>query len=193
MNTHIQNSKRNRVHDVALRNLSLTKWWGTSWFLHLDFSSTKTKHKCVRMSLRKPRRVNNAYIDIDSVTIGPGYMHCNWKILTKQKLKERETKLLNIKIAQIETIINKQLSSLTLTKSSSYGYKINITLINNAINKSINDGIDKWKGVHFDRIKKKIATFRDYFVIGKNWWDIKKQPLISTYFWIALFKDIHQV
>ena len=141
------------------------------------------------MRARKQRTGKNGYIDIDSVTITPGIDFCNWIRLTKEKLKERETKLLMIKISEIESIVNKQLS----TSTRPCIYKINRILMENNINTSIISVIDEWPGVHIDRIKKNLTKFRDYFVIGKNWWDIKKQKLIANHFWIKIFEDIDQV
>ena len=77
--------------------------------------------------------------------------------------KERESKLLAIKITEIERIINEELHS---------EYQVSTTLINGVLSK-FHDVIMKWQGVHLDRIKKRpISRFRDYFVIGKNWWDL---------------------
>ena len=141
------------------------------------------------MSSRKQRTVKNGYIDIDSVTTAPGFKYCNWMKLTKEKLKQREIKLLSIKISEIENIVNKKL----LTSSNPCTYTINKTAIENIIATSIISVVDGWKGVHVDRIKKNLTKFRDYFVIGKNWWDIKKQNLIAVHFWINIFEDIYNV
>ena len=140
------------------------------------------------MSSKKPRAVNNGYVDVYDVEIKPGIDFCDWIKLTKEKLKERESILLSIKITEIEDIVNKQL----LTISTPCIYKINSSAINNTINTSIISVIDTWKGVN--RTKKALTKFRDYFAIAKNWWDGRmKQKLTAIHFWINILDDIKQV
>ena len=138
---------------------------------------------------RRQRAVHNAYIDIDSVTITPGLNFSHWKNLTKQKLMERETKLLNIKMREIERIVTKQLSLL----SNGCIYKIN-NMVKHMINTSISSAIQKWQGNQINRTNKKFPRFRDYFVIAKNTWDgRKKQKIIGIHFWITILNHIQKV
>lgn len=53
---------------------------------------------------RKQRVVKNAHVEIEDVNEVSGYNYCNWIQITKQKLKEREKKLINTKIDIIERI-----------------------------------------------------------------------------------------
>lgn len=55
---------------------------------------------------RKHRIVKNAHVDIENVSIESGSNYCNWIEITKQKLKERENKLLRIKLNLIQKIFN---------------------------------------------------------------------------------------
>eukprot|EP00483_Globobulimina_turgida_P012434 UN12457 len=67
-------------------------------------NSTKTTAK----KQRKQRRVLNGYIDIDDVTDEAGPNYINWIKCTKQKLKERECKLMSVRITTLQHIINNQ-------------------------------------------------------------------------------------
>ena len=133
-------------------------------------------------------QVKNEYIDC--VTIPPFIDVHDWIHQTKEKLQLRENKLLSIKISKIENIVNKTLSELSIK----YIYKIN-DMIKHIINTSIIVAIHKWPGVDKDRMTKKrnLIKFQDYFGIGKNWWDLRKQKVIATSFWITIIDDLHQV
>ena len=58
---------------------------------------------------RDHKQMEDFSVSIDSIAIESGPQYQNWKIITKQKLKERESYLIRIKIAEIEAIINKNL------------------------------------------------------------------------------------
>ena len=62
--------------------------------------------------------------------------------------------------------------------------------------KTITDGlfgdIDRWQGVNLSRVKKKISEFRDYYNIGKRWWDLHKTRSFGSVFWLRVFADIQQ-
>ena len=55
------------------------------------------------LSTRKPRKVYNAYSDIDCVTTEAGQDYINWIQISKEKLKEREGKLLQHKVVIIQS------------------------------------------------------------------------------------------
>ena len=133
--------------------------------------------------LRKPRQLRNAIINIDFVNVESGDNFVNWFNLTKQKLKERERKLLMIRISEIESIVNKK----------QINYKISDEFIESVLNKNFFPSIDKWKGINIWRIKKPLKKFKDYFAKGRNWWDINKQNIIGSAFWIPVFQDIQKV
>eukprot|EP01084_Bolivina_argentea_P136640 240646_1 len=137
---------------------------------------------------RKQRIVNNAYVDIDSVTIAPGHNFSNWVDLTKYKLKERDNKLLEIKINKITSIVNDRLTS----------YDKQIPLFQpsqNTINyifQQLRESVDKWNGVIINRVKKDLNTFRKYFVIGRRCWNLQKSKLLGDVFWLPIVNDIKQ-
>ena len=54
--------------------------------------------------------------------------------------------------------------------------------------------IDKWKGVSLRRTKHhKINTFKEYFNIGKKWYDARKTKALGTVFWVRIFAHIKHV
>ena len=149
--------------------------------------SVATKH-------RKQRTVKNGYIDIDSVADLPGKNYCDWINITKDKLKKRESQLLSIKLVEIQRIVNNEISSSSSHHFNKYRtYKIHDIKIKYIFNHSLFIVIDQWEGVQLDRVKTKIDKYRDYFVIAKNWWDLRKKKLIGSSFWLPIFRDIQQV
>ena len=140
---------------------------------------------------RKPKKLrtfNNLLIDIFSINVECGDNFINWIDLTKQKLKERERKLLMIRISEIENIVNNNNSN-----NNKYNYKISNKLIESLLNVNLFPIIDKWNGININRIKKPLNKFQDYFIKGRNWWDINKQNIIGLSFWIPIFQDIQKV
>ena len=131
---------------------------------------------------RTPRQPKTAIIDIDFANVEPGDNFINWIDLTKQKLKERERKLLTIRISEIESIVNEQVY-----------YKISAEFIESVLNVNFFPIIDEWKGINIWRIKKPLKEFKDYFAKGRNWWDINKQNITGSAFWIPVFEDIRKV
>ena len=98
--------------------------------------------------------------------------------------KERESKLLAIKITEIERIINEDLHC---------KYQVSTFVINGVLSK-FHDVIMQWQGVHLNRIKKRpLSQFRNYFVIGKNWWDLRKKKLLGDFFWLKIFGELETV
>ena len=51
-----------------------------------------------------------------------------------------------------------------------------------------------WDGVKSSkRIRKKMVSFRCYFIPSKNWFDQTKIAIMASYFWIPLFNLIQRV
>lgn len=158
---------------------------------------------CVPNKNRKHRTIYNGYINIDNIETSPGNNYIKWIKITKDKLKQREIQLLSIKIAEIQRIVNESIcgsiniqNSVNKTAYQSHynrNYQISNSLIQSIFHEFLFPAIDRWNGVHIDRIKKTITKFRDYFVIGKNWWDLSKKRLIGSVFWVKIFEDIDQV
>eukprot|EP01084_Bolivina_argentea_P231952 391054_1 len=138
---------------------------------------------------RKPRTIKNAYVNFNSVEVEPGPGYCNWVPITKQQLKVRDEKLLNIKIQKIESVVNKEISR--LLQSDHSAYNIQKQIITDTFNQ-LHKHVDEWNGVKITRTKKEIKSFKQYWDVGKNWWDLTKKKLIGTIFWFRIFQDIQQ-
>lgn len=136
---------------------------------------------------RKRRTVKNAYVDLDSVTTKPGIGYANWIPITKQKLKQRECQLLSIKITKIEMIVSEHMMSMMMTNN----YKIPRQAMKSITDELFGE-IDGWNGVNLCRVKKRITAFRDYYNIGKRWWDLRKTRIFGSVFWLRVFADLQQ-
>ena len=146
---------------------------------------------------RKQRRTINGYIDIDNITQEPGEEYENWIQITKQKLKERECKLMSVRVSTLQNIINQQCKLFEEINSNNniYQQKITVYDYNNIISRDIiNQCLNKlylslqlWNGVNLVKTKKSLSTFRKYFVIGKCWFDQKKKNILAPDFWIKFF------
>ncbi len=54
--------------------------------------------------------------------------------------------------------------------------------------------LSNWDGVKSSkRIRKKMLSFRCYFIPSKNWFDQTKIAIMASYFWIPLFNLIDRV
>merc|ERR1719411_790549 len=93
---------------------------------------------------RRRRTVKNAYVDVDLVSIKPGIDYCNWIRVTKQKLKERDTKICQIQQREIEKIVNGELSKLNL---ASPHFTVKAAVIAQ-IRQTFCQMIDGWAGVN---------------------------------------------
>jgi len=137
---------------------------------------------------RKQRVVKNAYIDIDAVSDPPGPGYANWITISRQMLKERESKLLSIKTEQIERIFNESVRNLHPHRDFKL-FKISQDRMRIVLQQLFTN-LNTWNGPNLSRIRKQISTFRDYFVIGKNWWDLIKRKSLGDIFWMSAFHQI---
>ena len=101
---------------------------------------------------RVKAKLTKVKIDVESMNIGHGDNYINWIKLSKQKLKERERKLLIIKASTTESIIN--------TTSSHNKYKISTKFIDSLLNNALFPIINKWRGISIWRTKKSLNTFK---------------------------------
>eukprot|EP01084_Bolivina_argentea_P102865 184290_1 len=138
------------------------------------------------------------YIDNNSIPCGDGY--CNWIRITKEKLKEREYKLMSTRIQSIQNIINTQcklfesMNTFHCEPNSSVhaqnynGIQTIKVLVPNynkftSTNKQIVDDclnklcltLQLWCGINLTKTKKSLATFDRYYDISKLWFDQKKK------------------
>ena len=87
-------------------------------------------------------------------------------------------------MTEIEKIMNIKLKELGGIES----YTISKLVVDGEL-KALLAVIDGWKGVCTDRLKQIPSTFRQYFCIGKNWWDHTKGRLMGS-FWLQIFREI---
>lgn len=55
--------------------------------------------------------------------------------------------------------------------------------------------LENWKGIDLTKKQspKPYKTFREYFVVGKNWWDQRKTPILGSSFWGKILSHVKQV
>lgn len=148
----------------------------------------------------KRRRRVSGYIDIDHIADPPGDEYVNWRQITQRKLKERETKLMAVRIASLQTILAEQCKAFEVISSSASTHKVTVSGYTNLIGKEVvSECLDKlylslqlWNGVNLSKTKKALNSFRDYFMIGKSWFDSKKKKIIGPDFWIRVFRTLEQ-
>eukprot|EP01084_Bolivina_argentea_P045488 83741_1 len=87
---------------------------------------------------KRKRTVNNALVDIDSVSVSPGVNYINWIKVARQQLKQRESIILKIKINKIQSIVNNE--------SRVQHFAIQQEIIDTTM-KMLCNKIDQWKGV----------------------------------------------
>jgi len=145
---------------------------------------------------QRPLRVSNGYIDIDNIRDPPGEDFENWIEITKQKLRERESKLMSARISALQNIIKEQCAAFESAHSSLQfrGRSVELTdpeqvlhsgVIEECLNK-LSQSLQFWRGVNLSKTKKALSTFREYFVIGKCWFDQKKKSILAPDFWIKI-------
>ena len=154
---------------------------------------------------RKPRVVKGGYINLDDVKEGAGPSFLNWQFWTKIKLKEREIKLMKVRLDEIKSIISENIE--TFEKDNKVQNvcivipKTEITdLFDNTFNDNLIDSVicelDKiltlWKGINTDQTSKELSTFRIYFGTSRNWFDQKKKNIKAKYFWLKILNSIQQ-
>eukprot|EP01084_Bolivina_argentea_P166245 288672_1 len=151
---------------------------------------------------RKQRIVKNADVDIDNVLESPGPNDSTWKHIAKQKLKERETKIMKRRMNVVQKCINEEIQtfenciikkhtpniSLTSSIYSNIMHK-NYELFSKSMNKLI-QLIDTWRGPTETHMSRKLSTFREYFLVAKSWYDQRKKEILATELWTTIFKLI---
>ena len=153
-------------------------------------------------SSRRPLRVSNGYIDIDNIRDPPGEDFETWIEITKEKLKERESKLMSARISALQNIIKEQCAAFESAHCSLQfgGRSVRVSdqdrvlhsgVIEECLNK-LSLSLQLWHGVNLSKTKKTLNTFREYFVIGKCWFDQKKKSILAPDFWIKILCVLDQ-
>ena len=95
---------------------------------------------------------------------------------------------MDIKFAQINAIVSAELGRLNVPGAD---YAISQKVMDD-LEAAMGAAIGDWKGVNTVRTMKDLSSFRKYFVIGKNWWDLSKKKVMGP-FWLQIFADIERV
>eukprot|EP01083_Nonionella_stella_P054735 144474_1 len=125
----------------------------------------------------------------------------NWINITKQRLKEREDKLMHTRITTLQCIINdacqafENLNSLNGSTQRvtvlHYDQLIHTSLVHECLDK-LHLTLSMWNGVNLYKTKQTPTTFRKYFTIGKAWFDQKKKSILTPDFWIKFCIHLQQ-
>eukprot|EP01084_Bolivina_argentea_P293914 505613_1 len=135
---------------------------------------------------RKQRVVKGRYVNIVSVEVECGDNYSNWIAITKHKLKERESKLLQIIINTTETVVNQAISDRNIS------FKVTEQNTQETL-KHLYDIIDQWNGVNTSRTKTSLNTYRNYFTVAKKWFDSAKKKQIGNVYWLLVLQQIKQL
>eukprot|EP01084_Bolivina_argentea_P252985 424828_1 len=131
----------------------------------------------------------NTSVNTNNENTQPGQNYCNWLQLSRQKLKERDDKLLEIKITKIELIVNEQFQHKYVDNDTIF--LVTQDVIDNALNKLYNL-IDNWKGLSVARITNSFKKYTDYFKAAKGSYDQRKKQIFGRIFWLPIFKNIQK-
>ena len=136
-------------------------------------------------------------------TLNPGQNYSNWITQAKERLKVITifncllTKVSKRMCAQIRdrTLLGTKITRITaIVKSFSNNqtFRISQTIIDNAL-QILNDKIDAWKGVNTRRAKGTFTEYKQYFDVGKKWYDGVKSKMLGSILWVPMFNYIRQV
>eukprot|EP01083_Nonionella_stella_P030753 84247_1 len=167
------------------------------------------------LNTRKQRTIKNSIVNIDNVIVNRGFRFKNWIIIARQKLWERECKLLRQRLEKCDTLMISKIQMFTAEHAGifdSYNQdayqtettaihcyqkqlQSQITNVNSPLIvgylKSIQSTLMSWDGYH--PTKTVIATFRDYFQHCRQWFDGTKIDLMARTLWIPFMNLIGQV
>eukprot|EP01084_Bolivina_argentea_P032182 59526_1 len=154
---------------------------------------------------RKQRIVKNPDVDIYNISVEPGYKYCNWIAIARQKLKERECKVMKRRICMIQTVINNEIDIFKNNIINTYAPNIFIdpciysnimfkqyNLFQIYLNK-LNCMLNQWTGVSLPHTKQELKTFKKYFSVARSWFDQRKKTILPKYLWISAFNLILSV
>eukprot|EP01084_Bolivina_argentea_P278865 476620_1 len=159
----------------------------------------------IKNNNKKTRKIKNPLVNIEDVIIESGLDYISWIPPARTKLKEREIKLMKLRVQLCENTIISSIHKFTSENAKIFNKqqqpevhiyvnrmaKENYTAYNNAIdntkniiinsfNESITQRLSIWQGYKpGPKTKSKINTFRDYFKGSRGWWDLRKVDIIA--------------
>eukprot|EP01084_Bolivina_argentea_P037828 69958_1 len=164
---------------------------------YINPQETKTNQK---QQKKRKRAVRNAFIQLDDVKETAGDNYINWIKITKQKLLERESKLMSRRANIIQDTINKQIDKFKYVNARMkiyidielYENIINQQLLNNCLQKLNSKLINPWKGIVLHHTKHTFDSFRKYFTTSRSWFDQRKRSVLAQYLWMPIFDAVKQ-
>lgn len=109
------------------------------------------------------------------------------------------------RIFTIQSIVNEQIEQFQNTLINKYcdNKYIKPSIYNQIMNKNchftqlclhkLDKFLSEWNGVNLNHTKKQLSTFREYFIIGRSWFDQRKKEILATDLWINVFEIIISV
>eukprot|EP01084_Bolivina_argentea_P037830 69962_1 len=164
---------------------------------YINPQETKTNQK---QQKKRKRAVRNAFIQLDDVKETAGDNYINWIKITKQKLLERESKLMSLRGNILQTLISEQIKQFKIINERMkiyidrqlYENIINKELIHNCVEKLNNKLLIPWNGIVLNHTKNTFGTFKKYFSTSRSWFDQRKRAILAQYLWIPIFDNIQQ-
>ena len=171
--------------------------------LFLPFDMSHPQYVAAEQWTRHPVPLTNCYIDIDNIRDPPGKDFRKWIQIAKEKLIERESKLIDARISALQHILKEQCTAFeSAHRSLQYRgrsvsvpdptHLLNDRVIDEECIQKLTDSLQYWRGVNLSKTKKTLSTFREYFVIGKCWFDQKKKSILAPEFWIKILCVLDQ-
>ena len=168
---------------------------------------------------RKQRTIHNGIVDVTDVHVAAGEAFSNWIPVARLKLKEREMKLMAIRLGICQNIIRQSIAQFTDENTRYFiDLKQKTTIrvdrmgrvngemfeqhLHSAALDSVMDGcgdslsnmLNEWNGVRrLNLMQEEDMSFRKYFGICKNWFDQIKLERIAFDFWVPLFDLVDDV
>eukprot|EP01084_Bolivina_argentea_P074614 135334_1 len=147
---------------------------------------------------KRRRRIKNEIIKIDDIDEEPGNNFSNWIRITKNKLTERESKLMSLRVNILQNTINTQIEQFKTINARMniyidtklYENIISEELINNCLNQLNTQLIQPWNGIVLNHTKSKVDSYRKYFTTSRSWFDQRKRAVLAECLWIPIFNSI---
>ncbi len=167
----------------------------------------------MQIKIKKKRKVNHPIVDIENICTEAGENYINWVLACRNKLKEREIKIIEIRlqlyneiiISSLQQFINETRKAIDKHKEfvhidvdrmelENYG-AYNKTLhrkysIVNNFNNSITRKLCIWNGC---KTTNPIHTFAQYFKKARGYWDIQKMSIIAEHFVVEIYRIVNEV
>eukprot|EP01083_Nonionella_stella_P121214 364122_1 len=167
------------------------------------------------LNTQNQRTIKNSIVNIDNVFVHRGFRFTNWIVFARQKLWERECKLLRQRLVKCDALFipkiqmftakhaelfdsyNQDAFQIETTAIRAYQRQLQsqITNLNSPLIvrylESIRSTLKHWDGYH--PTKKVILTFREYFQKCRQWFDAKKIKIMALTLWIPIMHLIAEV